>query len=94
MKFLNFVCNTPLFLGLFFKFISDLFFNLSFKLHITFGTEAGKKLEELDKAAKNMIAALKQAKEQAPVTSGDRKLVDILNGGVTARTNLGTPRKD
>ncbi len=94
MRFLNFVSNVPLFFGVFFKFISDVFFNLSFKLHISFGTEAGKKLEELGKAAKTMLKAIKQAKEQAPVASGDRKLVDILNGGATGRASLGTPRKD
>ncbi len=93
MKLLNFIANSPLFLGLFFKFLSDLFFTLSFKLHITFGTEAGKKLEELDKAAKKMLKALKEAKAQGPVASGDRKLVDMLNGGSSGRTVIGTPRK-
>ena len=93
MKFLNIIANTPLFIALFIKFVSDLFFNLSFKLHISFGTEAGKKLEELDKAAKTMLAAIKAAKSQPPVASGDRKLVDILNGGLSGRSSLGTPRK-
>jgi hypothetical protein len=90
----NFMANTPLFIALAFKFVSDMLFNLSFKLHITFGTEAGKKLEELDKAAKQMLQAIKESRGQVPIQNGDRKLVDILNGGTSGRSSLGTPRKD
>jgi len=75
----NFVANIPLYIGVSIKLISDKFIDLSFKLHITFETDSGKKLVELQKAAEQYLEIIKEAKKQH--TSGDRKLVDILNNG-------------
>lgn len=77
----NFVANLPIYFGLVLRKISDSLFNLSFKLHITFKTEAGLKLEEINKT----IAAMKDLvkTQSVPIQkqeSPDRKLVNILNG--------------
>ncbi len=92
----NFIANLPLYGGLIFKLLSDFFFNLSFKLHITFKTEAGLKLVELDKAARRVVKAIQEAKivgVRPSDSNGDRKLVNMLNGGSNVGTILTTGKK-
>jgi hypothetical protein len=79
----NFLCNIPLYLGLGTKLVGNTLINLSFKLHITFGTDAGKKLEKLQEATNELMKNIKEAKQNLKASSGDRKLVDILNGETT-----------
>lgn len=76
----NFIADIPFFIALLFKNISNLFFDFSFKLHKTFKTEAGIKMQKYEKALNKFVANYKQT-GSITKASGDSKLADIL--GVT-----------
>lgn len=59
-KIKSFVANLPLYPALAIRYLSDKLFVLSFRMHITFGTEAGNKLKELDAAMKKLKETLEQ----------------------------------
>jgi len=59
-KIKKFVANLPLYPALAMRYLSDKLFVLSFRMHITFDTEAGNKLKELDAAMKKLKETLEQ----------------------------------
>jgi hypothetical protein len=88
-KLKNFIANLPLYAALFVSLTSDKLFLLSLKLHITFNTEFGAKLKELDEAVKKLKEV--QTPIQGPITvssvaakkaSNERysKLANIIKG--------------
>ena len=77
MKVLNFIANIPLFLGLGAKAVSEGLFALSFKLHMTFNTNVGKKIKEV----KQYFQTLAEQQARAGL-GGDNpnKLANIIKG--------------
>lgn len=84
-KIKNFVANIPIYAGMYIRMASDALFVLGFKLHITFKTESGKKLQEIDEAMKKIAAQVEKMGQGATIkkASGDArysKLANIIKG--------------
>jgi len=87
-KLKNFIANLPLYLALFVRFISDKLFLLSFKLHITFGTESGAKLKQLDEAMKKLNEAISQQAAQGATTTTATTLKKVSNERYSKLANI------
>jgi hypothetical protein len=83
----NFIANIPIYIGLFFRVIGDKLFTVSFKLHMTFNTETGKKMKELEVQVKNLAKTMKGDQQAAGSGGEDRKLINILNDANNGTTN-------
>jgi hypothetical protein len=84
-KLKNIVANIPIYVGMYIRELSDSFFVLGFRLHITFKTESGIKLKEIDEAMKKLKEYVNKTGQAAVVkkASGDQrysKLAEIIKG--------------
>jgi len=55
------VANFPIRIGIVIRFISDFFFTIGFRLHITFNTESGKKLQRIEQQTRELMQHIKGA---------------------------------
>jgi hypothetical protein len=83
-KLKNIIANIPIYIGLYIRAVSDALFVLGFRTHITFKTESGLKLKEIDDTVKKLKAQVDNvAKNPAKKTVGEirySKLASIIKG--------------
>lgn len=94
-KIKNVVANAPIYVGMLLKLIADKFFNLGFNLHITFKTEAGLKLKEVNEAMEQLKHAVKLQAQAQRQGRGESKLADIILGDADEQplTTIILPKK-
>lgn len=88
-KVKNFIANIPFFIGLMFKKLSDMFYNIAFKFHVALDTEAGRKLKEISEVFKQFDNIVKTQPGQAK-HNPDSKLATIIKGDTNANRQLTT----
>lgn len=82
-KIKEFLCNIPLYLAFPVRLLSDKLFLLSFRLHITFNTDAGVKIKNLEdsiKKLKELVETPEQPKSNKVTSNGYSKLANIIKG--------------
>lgn len=84
-KLKNIIANIPIYIGMYIRLLSDSFFVLGFRLHITFKTESGVKLKEIDEAMKKLAEHVNKTGQAAVIKKAApdqrySKLADIIKG--------------
>lgn len=81
-KLKNLIANIPIYIGLYIRALSDVFFVLGFRMHITFETESGVKLKEIDETVKKLKAKVEASDAPNKKTPDLRysKLASIIKG--------------